>query len=235
MRIIIQRIKWLLFKRKGLVKIYKGFSAHRTSFADEASTFDEYTRLGKDTRVSHSTIGKCTYVVGAEVRNADVGSFCSIGREVLIGGLGKHPTQWLSTHPVFYSPLKQSGISFVKDTQFDELVRTEVGHDVWIGARAMVLDGVTIGNGAIIAAGAVVVKDVEPYSIVGGVPAKEIRKRFDDKVIDSLNSMEWWNLPFDILEKISDDFIANEKWIIDDLNGIKDKIRELRCQRSQKT
>jgi len=224
MKIIKNRIQWLLFSQRRIAAKKKGFSAHWTSFADEKSIFNEYSRLGKDTRVSNSTIGRCSYVVGAEIRNADIGSFCSIGREVLVGGLGKHPVKWLSTHPAFYSPLKQSGFSFVNESKFAELVRTEVGHDVWIGARAMILDGVKIGNGAIVAAGAVVTKDVSPYSIVGGVPAKEIRKRFDEPVIKELMELQWWNFELADLAKVSGQFIANENWSVDYIECIKQKL-----------
>jgi len=166
-------------------------------------------------------------VAGAQIRNADVGAFCSIGPEVLIGGFGKHPTNWISTHPAFYSPLKQAGFTFSTESKFRELERTEIGNDVWIGARAMILDGVKIGNGAIVAAGAVVARDVSPYSIVGGVPAKEIRKRFGDDVIASLKGMEWWNLSLDDLAGLSDKFIAITDWSVDEIERIKYEINEL--------
>jgi acetyltransferase-like isoleucine patch superfamily enzyme len=72
-----------------------------------------------------------------------------------------------------------------------------IGHDVWIGRRAMIMSGVTIGNGAVIGAGAVVTRDVAPYSIVGGVPAKLIRFRFEQPTIDALQRIRWWDWPDD--------------------------------------
>jgi len=227
LQIILKRIKWILFGRNKIATKALGFSAHWAAFTDAQSKFGEYVRLGKNTRISKSSLGKCTYVAGAEIRNADVGSFCSIGREVLVGGLGKHPVQWLSTHPAFYSPLMQSGVTFVTESKFDELVRTEIGNDVWIGARAIVLDGVRIGDGAIVAAGAVVAKDVAPYSIVGGVPAKEIRKRFDEKKIDLLLTWKWWELPLAVLEELAPSFIEHSSWGIKDIQLLQAKSDEL--------
>jgi len=224
---IYHRIKWILYRRFFLGKNVQGFSAHWNSYADHRSEFKEYTRLGTKTRIDNSSIGRCTYVAGAQVRNADVGAFCSIGPEVLIGGLGKHPVNWISSHPAFYSPLKQAGFSFVSESKFDELKKTVVGNDVWIGARSMILDGVRLGDGAVVAAGAVVTKDVPAYSIVGGVPAKEIRKRFDDEVIEHLQGLEWWNLPLDVLARVSDKFTATSDWTVDDIERLKSGINEL--------
>jgi acetyltransferase-like isoleucine patch superfamily enzyme len=130
-----------------------------------------------------------------------MGSFCSVGARTRIGGLGKHPTKWISTHPVFYSPLKQTGISFCKESHFDENQMVSVGSDVWIGAGVLVLDGVKIGDGAIVAAGAVVTRDVEPYAIVGGVPARLIRYRYDADTIQKLVKLRWWDWSLEKLEK----------------------------------
>jgi acetyltransferase-like isoleucine patch superfamily enzyme len=99
----------------------------------------------------------------------------------------------VSTHPAFFSRHhKSSSLSFAVDKSFEEKLNTTIGNDVWIGANAVVVDGVTIGDGAIIAAGAVVTKDVPPYTIVGGVPAKIIRKRFSEAEINFLLDLRWW-------------------------------------------
>ena len=141
-----------------------------------------------------------------EINNAEIGSFCSISNHVIIGG-GMHPINWASTSPVFYK-----GRDSVK-TKFSEFERenekrTIIGNDVWIGARVMLKQGVTIGNGAIIGMGSVVTKDVAPYSIVAGCPAKEIRKRFDPLIIERMLLSEWWKMPEEKLKNAAK-FIKN--------------------------
>jgi acetyltransferase-like isoleucine patch superfamily enzyme len=139
-------------------------------------------------------MGRYSYVGrDSQFYHARIGNFTSIGPEVLIG-LGEHPSdEFVSTHPMFYSNRGQSNPVIVDATLFEEMPTTHIGHDVWIGARAILRTGVKIGDGAIIAAGAVVVKDVEPFSIVGGVPAKHIRYRFSPEEIERVKSSAWWN------------------------------------------
>lgn len=138
-------------------------------------------------------IGRFSYFAsGSQVGMAKFGSFCSIG-PYLICGHGNHPTNFASTSPVFFSTGKQCGVSFSQVDLFEERKEIVVGHDVWIGARVFIRDGIKIGNGVIIAAGSVVVKDVPDYAIVGGVPAKVIRYRFHEVVIQKLNNLVWWD------------------------------------------
>lgn len=111
----------------------------------------------------------------------------------MIGGLGRHPTDWLSTSPTFYSTLNQVGTSFADTNLFDELQTVQIGNDVWIGARVTVLDGVKVGDGAIIAAGSVVTEDVMPYTIVGGIPAKRLRDRMPPAHAEKLRALGWWD------------------------------------------
>ena len=127
-----------------------------------------------------------------EISNAEIGSFCSIANHVIIGG-GMHPIEWVSTSPVFY---KGSDSVKAKFSEFERESpkRTIIGNDVWIGECAIIKQGVTIGHGAIIGMGSVVTKDVKPYSIVVGCPAKEIRKRFDSTVIERMLHLKWWNM-----------------------------------------
>jgi acetyltransferase-like isoleucine patch superfamily enzyme len=136
----------------------------------------------------YSTVGR-----QCAIRNTKVGQFCSIGSEVMIG-LERHPTRgFVSTYGAFYIG-KPTGIpSFLNREVFKEGLPTNIGNDVWIGTRALILGGVSVGDGAIIGAGAIVTKDVDPYSIVAGVPAKVLRKRYSAENIMKLVNFAWWN------------------------------------------
>tara|TARA_B100001173_G_C15993813_1_gene550108 strand:- start:666 stop:1277 length:612 start_codon:yes stop_codon:yes gene_type:complete len=134
-----------------------------------------------------------------EIINTDVGSFSSIANHVVIGG-GMHPISWVSTSPVFYEG-KDSVKKKFSEFERPKPLRTTIGSDVWIGERAIIKQGVTIGTGSVIGMGSVVVKDVPPYSIVGGCPAKLIRNRFNEKLTRDLLNSKWWDLPEDTLRK----------------------------------
>lgn len=139
--------------------------------------------------------------------NTVFGNYSSIALNLLIFR-ANHPLNVFTTHPILYNPL----MGYVKDYKLEKKPLI-VGHDVWIGREVIILPNVnTIGNGAIIGAGSVVTKDVEPYSIVAGNPAKFIRKRFSDKVIKKLEDSEWWKLEYTDLTKKIDTFnnLVNE-------------------------
>ena len=128
-----------------------------------------------------------------EIINCRIGSFCSIANNVIIGG-AMHPISWVSMSPAFYDgrdSVKKKFSEFKRDPDKE----TIVGHDVWIGHGAHIKQGVTIGTGSVVGMGSVVTKDVPPYSIVGGNPARVIRMRFDEDVIEQLLNSEWWNMP----------------------------------------
>jgi chloramphenicol O-acetyltransferase type B len=192
---------WRNIRRPYMKIRLKGFDADRETFFDKNSVAAEFVSLRKGTFVVGSNIGRCSYVASARVSHTNIGAFCSIGMNVLLGGLGKHPTDLISTHPVFYSNKNQIKLQLTETSLLDELPLTRIGNDVWIGAGSIVLDGVTIGDGAIIAAGAVVNKDVPPYAIVGGVPAKFIKYRFPPEKIARLLQIKWWDWSMEDLEK----------------------------------
>lgn len=138
-------------------------------------------------------VGKHSY--GMDFSNiaqgTKIGAFCSIASGVKIG-LMNHPMQYVSTNPFLY--YKNRG--FVeKDIHIAVKMGSYIGNDVWIGNNAVILPGVNIDNGSIIAAGAVVTKDVSPYEIVGGVPAKHLKFRFDENIRSELNKIDWYNWP----------------------------------------
>lgn len=156
--------------------------------------------VGRNCVIKRSLIGKYTYICNnCELSNCSIGRFCSIGSNVRVI-YGNHPSSlFVSTSPVFFSKKHPAFYStFVDNQLFEEhrLVNGKsliVGNDVWIGANVSILEGVVIGDGAIIGANALVTKDVPPYAIVGGVPAKIIRYRFPDDVRDRILSSQWWN------------------------------------------
>ncbi len=161
-----------------------------------------------DIRISNSTLGDYVYVANnTEIANAKIGSFCSIGPKVKIV-LGTHPSSFVSTFPAFFSTRKQCQVTFTDKNYIEEIGNVVIGNDVWIGYGVVILDNITIGDGAIIAAGAVVTKNVEPYTIVGGVPARLIRKRFDDKVINELLKIKWWEKDENWIRENASKFIS---------------------------
>lgn len=169
-------------------------------------TRGKYVKLYRPYRIYNTEIGAYTYIsMGAYISQATIGKFCSIGPNFLCG-FGIHPTNGISTAPMFYSSLCQNGMTLSATNKYAERKHITIGNDVFIGANVTVLDGVSIGDGAIVGAGAVVVKDVEPYMIVGGVPARVIRSRFPQPIIEKMLAYKWWELPPSELWKIEKDF-----------------------------
>jgi acetyltransferase-like isoleucine patch superfamily enzyme len=169
---------------------------------DREASFEGGNSVGRNTKILNSHLGYATYV-GEEcfLKNTCVGKYTCIASYVKTIS-GTHPSsQYVSVHPVFYSKKTEVGFSYSDENYFEEYkwldkekkITIEIGNDVWIGEGAYIMDGVTIGDGAIVAAGAVVVKDIPPYAIVGGVPAKVIKYRFEDQQIKKLLELEWWN------------------------------------------
>jgi chloramphenicol O-acetyltransferase type B len=128
-----------------------------------------------------------------------IGSYCSIGSGAvfMMAGNQGHRKDWVSTFPFYF----QANIFKSSKNGYEKTGDTVIGNDVWIGSEAMIMSGVTIGDGAIIAARAVVTKDVEPYCVVGGNPAVEIKKRFNEKEIEQLLTMKWWNWDEEIVKE----------------------------------
>ena len=154
---------------------------------------EENTAVYSHSSLSHSTLGSYSYVAeNCLIGRANVGRFSSIG-PFFVCGYGEHPTNFVTTSPAFYSTQRQCGITFTDSDLFEEQRQIIIGNDVWIGARVFVRDGIKIGNGALIAAGAVVTADVSDYAIVGGVPAKFIRYRFPEEIVRALLEVQWWN------------------------------------------
>jgi acetyltransferase-like isoleucine patch superfamily enzyme len=134
-----------------------------------------------------------------EITNTDIGHFCSIANHVAIGG-GQHPIDWVGTSPVFYEGRDSVAKKFSSFDR-DPPRRTVVGCDVWIGYRAIIIQGVKIGHGAVVGAGSVVTHDVEPYAIVAGAPARLLRYRFDEPLRSALLASAWWDESDPVIER----------------------------------
>lgn len=161
-------------------------------------------------KLVNSTIGKYSYIAPkTNVICADIGSFCSIAKGVNVG-LAIHPVDFVSTSPLFYSRNNATKHKWTDDNYTYEFKRIHIGNDVWIGLDAKIMGGVTIGDGAIVAAGAIVTKDVPPYAIVAGVPAKIIRYRFSQEIIDQLIILKWWDMEDFKLKEVIKLFQTND-------------------------
>lgn len=158
------------------------------------STIDSTTKVNSGSSIVNSIIGRYNNIgYDNELNSVEMGSFCSLSDHIFIGG-DEHPLEWVSTSPVFEG-IKHSGPK--RKFALYEVPgppKTIVGNDVWIAHGVCIKAGVTIGTGAAIGTGAVVTKDVPPYAIVAGVPAKIIRYRFDEETIKELLETEWWDL-----------------------------------------
>ncbi len=197
-----------------------------------AAKFSTYNRICKNSSVNNSVFGVFTYIGwNCILNNVEIGAYSSIGpyTEVIYG---THPIDMVSMHPIFYSTRKQCGTTFVKENKFDEFnfvsgttKSAVIGSDVWIGYGVKIIEGVSIGNGAVVLAGAVVTKDIEAYSIVGGVPAKHIKYRFDDEMRQLLLSFCWWEKDIQWIENHANVFL--------DVNSFKALILETNIKKEQ--
>ena len=164
---------------------------------------------GKPHISAGNEIGEYTYIMPFSVVycSVSIGRYCSIGRNVTISPT-MHNIDSLTTYPMKSPPF----------TNFVEKEKTTIGHDVWIGDYACVMSGVNIGHGAVVATNAVVTKDVPPYAIVAGVPARIIKYRFDDPTIKELLDLKWWDFDKEQLEPID---MTNVQEAIKQINAIK--------------
>jgi len=150
--------------------------------------------------------------------NTSIGRYCSIAKNCELGVVS-HPIDWLSSSPFQYNMKLHfpTHAENCKNIPFHRPLKTFIGHDVWIGSGVTIIRGTKIGHGSIIAAGAVVTKDIPPYAIVGGIPAKIIKYRFDEKTIEILLSLNWWDL---IPQEMADVRFDNIEHAIEDLTKI---------------
>jgi len=221
------------------IKIYKNSEVRDSNIGDYVTIGDfaivkssellDHISINRRNQIYHSNIGRYSYTgSNTMIRYSLLGNFCSVSWNVSIGG-GEHPQNNVTTSTL-------ENFHFLDSGRWDEKVKSEIdyyqgectiGNDVWIAANVVILRNVKIGNGAIIGAGAVVTKDVEPYSIAVGVPAKTIKKRFNDKTIEALEEIQWWNWSVDIIRNNLDLIYSTkvDDMVIDKLLGISNTVK----------
>ena len=174
---------------------------------DRKSKVSFKAKINRFAKLKNTVVGDYSYIgPKCDFWNVKIGKFSSISSNVTIG-LATHPIDFISTSPIFFSPQNGTGTKWVEKKYFDDQPKeTVIGNDVWIGMNVIIMSGIRIGDGAIIAAGSIVTKDVSEYGIYAGVPAKLIKKRFSDEIIKKLVSLRWWDKPDDEIKKSKDYF-----------------------------
>jgi len=214
-----------MFSKIHFIKgILKNIFNPRVSFLALVSSnnvIDKKAVVYRFVKIKNARIGRYTYISShTDVEGAVIGKFCSISDHCRIG-MGGHNLRTVSTSPIFTEKNNAIQTQWVDHNSYAPEDKLAVlGNDVWVGSHALINGGVTIGDGAVIGAGAVVIKDVPPYAVVGGVPAKVIKYRFSEDVIERLLKLKWWdfndevlinNIEFFQTENISISMIENLK------------------------
>ena len=203
----------LLVLLKNILSLPKRLASHIALFCVlQEAVVDKTAAICSGVRFYRGKIGKYSYIGNNSfVSDTDIGCFTSISTDCYIGGTS-HPTEWVSTSPVFHKWENIMKKNFARH-EFEIFKRTTIGNDVWIGNRVMIKAGVKISDGAVVGMGSIVTKDIGPYEIWAGNPARLIRKRFDDETIDALEKMKWWEWDDNKIEKYADKFTVPSELI----------------------
>lgn len=207
-------IKLIYIKIKWLKKLSLSYSAQ----VSIKSTFEGKNKIYPHT-IFDGYLGKGTYIARDCNIAGKIGRYSSIGaRTNIIKGIHPYTYPFVSTSPMFVSLMKQNGYTYAKKQEIQEfryaqnLYPVIIGNDCWIGEDVSIISGITIGDGCVILAGAVVTKDIPPYAIVGGVPANIIKYRYKKEDIDVLLKIQWWNKGENWIQEHLECFIDFEKF-----------------------
>lgn len=177
------------------------------------SKIDITSKVEARSCVVSTVMGKYSFCgYDCDVFCADIGNFTSIASGVVLGG-ARHPMEWVGMSPVFYKGRDSVKKKF-SEFELPKDPRVIIGSDVWIGRNAIILSGVRVGHGAVIGAGAVVTKDIPPFAVAVGNPARIKKYRFSDAIIERLLHIAWWDLDDGEIESRSH-FINNPSLFID--------------------
>ena len=194
---------------------------HYTSKIFSGSSFEKYTKIGKEAYFE-GHLGQCSYVGEYSKIYGWVGRFTSIAANVeVITGVHPFKYPYVSTSPLFISDKGQAGLVIVDKCLMNEFKYADpnnrfcviIGNDCWLGYKCSIIAGVTIGDGAVVLSHAVVTKNVPPYAIVGGVPAKIIGFRYNEQQIKDLLSIKWWDFPIEQIIKDKDLFLEIDNFL----------------------
>ncbi len=204
---------YLYYKRKKYISKYKEkFLSLGLGVSINNTNFGKYVHLGDNVSLNNVKIGDHTYVNSRSyIVHSKIGKFCSIGQNVTLG-LGNHPTNLISTHPAFYSKIKPFK-TFADNNYFNEYKEISIENDVWISSNVIIIGGVKIGTGSLIAAGSIVTKDVKPFEVVGGIPAKHIKYRIDISIIDKILESNWWDKDENWFKEHFDLFLSEDRFL----------------------
>jgi acetyltransferase-like isoleucine patch superfamily enzyme len=195
-------------RRKALLeKEHPSCIIGREVFVDSLSSLGKFNVFFDNVSIVDSRIGDHSYFQkNAMITASNIGKYCSIAGNTAIG-LPQHEIDLVSSHPVFYLKNTPLARKYCRSDHGKVQQRVDIGNDVWVGYGAMIMSGVTVGTGAIIGAGSIVTKDVPPYAIVVGAPARLLRYRFDEGLINRLLASKWWEMSDNWLEAHVDQFL----------------------------